>query len=237
MKRRKVLLWLGGGLLALAVTCYAAIPRLLPWVLERIRPDIVFRGDSRGKVLYLTIDDAPTLATGEILRVLEKHRVPAAFFVISGRIRSIDDLRKISQAGHLLGNHLRTTHACANLSWEEFQADFGDADRAIGQFQHGHFFRPSSGLCTKRQSAYASNRGYTTILGTMFPFDTLVRNQAVLRFLLEWLAVPGGILIMHDGNPRAATTAAVLDQVIPDLRRRGFEFRSLDELDPPKQSK
>ena len=237
MRRRTIVFWSAGGLLALAVACYAALPEMLPWMLERIRPDIMFRGDSRKKVIYLTIDDVPTAATGEILRVLAKHQVPATFFVISGRIRSDTDLRAIVQAGHLLGNHLRTTRACTKLSWEEFRADFDDTDRAIGKFRGTRFFRPPSGFCTEQQSAYARSRGYVTVLGTMFAFDTRVQNQAMLKFLLKWLAVPGGILVMHDGDLRAATTATVLDQIIPDLRRLGFEFRSLDELDTPKQSK
>ena len=117
-------------------------------------------------------------------------------------------------------------------------------DRFRGEFLGEEFFQVfqqrlelSGSKQVRQEAAYARSRGYVTVLGTMFAFDTRVQNQAMLKFLLKWLAVPGGILVMHDGDLRAATTATVLDQIIPDLRRLGFEFRSLDELDTPKQSK
>lgn len=48
--------------------------------------------------------------------------------------------------------------------------------------------------------------------------------------LVKWLAIPGGILIMHDGETRGARTAAVLDKIIPALKDAGYEFGDLNDL-------
>ncbi len=223
-------LWIGGALVGLWVLLWAMVPAMLPRLFEWYYPDIVFRGDGRRKVLYLTIDDSPTQRTGEILKVLAKHRVPATFFVISGRIRADSDLRAIVQAGHSLGNHLRTTRACSKLTLDEFKSDFDDTDRQIKRFSSSHYFRPPSGSCTTEQAEYARSRGYTPVLGTIYPLDAQIQRQAVLRFLIKWLTIRGGILIMHDGEARATTTAAVLNDIIPNLKRQGFEFAPLAEL-------
>jgi peptidoglycan/xylan/chitin deacetylase (PgdA/CDA1 family) len=41
--------------------------------------------------------------------------------------------------------------------------------------------------------------------------------------------VPGGILIMHDGDVRGRTTATVLDELIPQLKAAGYSFGRLEE--------
>jgi hypothetical protein len=46
--------------------------------------------------------------------------------------------------------------------------------------------------------------------------------------------VPGGIVIMHDGDVRGRTTAKVLADVLPALKRAGYTFESLDRMTPAK---
>jgi len=236
-KRLRRLLWTGGTILVVVAAPWAVVPELLPGILEWYRPEIVYRGDRHRKVIYVTIDDSPTSGTEKILAVLAKHRVPATFFVISGRIRSGADLRSIVEAGHSLGNHLRTTKACSRLGWDEFKADFDEADHALRRVSAVRFFRPPSGFCTVQQAQFARSRGCTPLLGTVYPLDALIQNKAALELLVRWLKIRGGILIMHDGDARAATTAAVLDEMIPELRRKGFAFASLQELNPGQPSR
>jgi peptidoglycan/xylan/chitin deacetylase (PgdA/CDA1 family) len=229
--RRAIHIFLVGGLVAFA-TCLA-VPYLLPTILEWIGPGIVFRGNSSKKIIYLTIDDVPSGATDEILAVLARHKVSATFFVISGRIKADGELAKLVQAGHHLGHHMRTTTACSKLSREAFKKDFDSTDAVLKQAAAAIFFRPPSDFGTIDQLAYARSKGYTPILGTVFPLDHWVKQKWLLVVLAKWLAVPGGILIMHDGGDRGAVTAAVLDEIIPAFRNAGYEFGDLNSLAVP----
>jgi peptidoglycan/xylan/chitin deacetylase (PgdA/CDA1 family) len=228
MRIRRWLIRIGVGLIVLGVAAGWALPRMIPSVLAWLRPDIVFRGDSSRRILYLTIDDSPSAGTAEILKVLAKHHVPATFFVIEDRVHSADDLRAIAAAGQGIGNHTRT-----RVTWTRFGAEFERTAELLAPFPGPRMFRPHSGYCSAAQAEFARQRGFRTVLGTVYAFDPKIENPMVLKLLLRWLAVPGGILILHDGAPRAARTAAVLDELIPEFRRRGYEFARLDELAKP----
>jgi len=158
--------------------------------------------------------------------------VPATFFVIGSRVHSDAQLRRIVEAGFSIGNHLRTTVQCSSLSLTEFRADFDFTDRLLRRFSAPAFFRPPSDLGTAEQLAYVASKGNQPVMGTVFPLDHWIQRPSVLAFLVRRLAVPGGIVIMHDGDVRGRTTAKVLADVLPALKRAGYTFESLDLLSP-----
>lgn len=223
MKRR----WL----IALTVGClcifaYFGFPYLAPKVLGWIYPDVVFRIPTDGRVLYITIDDAPSGATTEIMSVLAKHHVPATFFVIGSWVQSRHQLDQIREAGFTVGHHMWSTKPCSRLTSAEFRSSFDDTAQVLKGLE-GPYFRPPSGAGTAEQMAYVKSHGLVPILGTDFPLDSAIQNPRSLEFLVKWLAIPGGIVIMHDGNKRGWTTAKVLDAAIPELKKKGYEFRAL----------
>ena len=83
--------------------------------------------------------------------------------------------------------------------------------------------------------AYVRSKGYQPVLGTVFPLDHWINRPSILALLVRWLAVPGGIIIMHDGNSRGHTTAQVLDRVLPLLIKAGYKFEAL-ATGTPKQA-
>src|SRR6266481_4177558 len=62
---------------------------------------------SAGKACALTFDDGPNpRATPQLLALLEKHRVPATFFVLGKYVKQYPALTaEILAAGHAVGNH------------------------------------------------------------------------------------------------------------------------------------
>jgi peptidoglycan-N-acetylglucosamine deacetylase len=214
----------------LTLASLLALPHVLPWALSRYRPDIRFTGATKGKTLFLTIDDAPSKNTPEILRVLRKHDVTATFFVIADRVQSKTQLDEVVASGHSLGNHLKTTKACSKLSLAEFRSDFDTRSAVVEQRGKARLFRPASDFGTKEQIAYAQSKGYRATLGTVFQLDHWICDPRWLVGITRWLTVRGGIVILHDGDVRGHTTAAVLDQPIPTLKAAGYVFDRLDRV-------
>lgn len=227
---RKRLFILVGGLIFVGLLALVVTPHLAPWALGRWRSDICFRGASEAKRIFLTIDDAPSPGTAEILRTLKQHNVPATFFIIADRVHSHSQLQEIVAAGHSLGNHLRTTTPCSELSLEEFRKDFDACAATLSRVQPTRLFRPPSDFGTRHQMAYARGQGAVPVMGTVFPLDHWISNPTLLTMLGRWLSVRGGIVILHDGDSRGRTTANVLDQLIPKLKAAGYSFGRLDEI-------
>jgi len=224
---RGTLLGIAGGSIYLCL-----LPRLLPHELSWWRPDICFRGNADRKRLYLTIDDGPSDSTPAILAVLKKHNVPATFFIVGDQVHSDEQLRSIVEAGHSLGHHMRTFEPGTSMSSDRFSADFDFTDQLLRRFSTPLYFRPPSASCTTQQIAYVRSKEYRPILGTVFPFDYSIQRPSILVLLIRWLAIPGGIVIMHDGDVLGRTTAQVLDEVLPALKRAGYEFDTLDSMMP-----
>lgn len=69
--------------------------------------DAVYVGDTEEKVIYLTFDAGYEAGyTEQILDVLKKHDVKAAFFVVGTYIENNPELvRRMAEEGHIVGNH------------------------------------------------------------------------------------------------------------------------------------
>lgn len=206
-----------------------ALPHILPSALSFYRGDIRFAVATREKKIFVTIDDAPSKNTEEILRVLKKHGASATFFVIADRVTSLGQLEEIVTAGHSLGNHLKTTRACSKLSSAEFKSDFDACSALVERAGKPKVFRPASDFGTREQIVYAKSKGYQAVMGTVFPMDHVISDSDWLVRISRWLAVRGGILILHDGAVRGHTTAEVLDRLLPELKAAGYIFGRLDE--------
>ena len=68
-----------------------------------IIPPIV---DAKGKTVYLTFDDGPSIYTKEILDTLDKYGVKATFFVVNGKQNHL--MKEIVNRGHQIGLHTYT---------------------------------------------------------------------------------------------------------------------------------
>ncbi|MFT3870594.1 MAG: polysaccharide deacetylase family protein [Nibricoccus sp.] len=211
------------------IVSLAIFPFAVPRFLSVWRSDIIFRIPTKDKVVFLTIDDAPTEGTPAILDALKRHNVRATFFIISGRIRAPEQIDAILKAGHSVGNHMATSRAGWKLSHEDFVRDFDRCTAALRPHSEVRFFRPPSGYATKQQVAYANSNGMQAVLGSVYPFDAHFENTAIIVRLASWLSLNGGIIILHDGKDRKVRTAAVLDRLIPMLKRRGYRFGDLNE--------
>ncbi|DBA03180.1 TPA: hypothetical protein N0F65_003900 [Lagenidium giganteum] len=127
------------GLLS-SVAGLAAIAYLQPrwfmsFVVRNSHPSVLWCALTSSRVCALTIDDAPSPATPQLLDILAKHNVKATFFIISGNIPGNEEvLRRIVREGHVLGNHLTEDRASILDSLHVFEQKLQECDAALHCF-------------------------------------------------------------------------------------------------------
>lgn len=229
---------IAGGILILLLVLLALGPSLywLSPVLFRLwdsrSSDVLFRVRTGERVVALTIDDGPDPATTpEILEVLERHEARATFFLIGARAERHPELvRAIVAGGHEVANHMWEDVPSRGLDSTAFERRLLRAHRVLSRFAAPRWLRPGGGLYSERIVRRGEAHGYRVALGTVYPFDTIVRWPGlVARFIVGW-ARPGSILILHDGEGRGARTAEALRRALPDLRSRGYRVTTLSAL-------
>ncbi|MGH7541607.1 MAG: polysaccharide deacetylase family protein [Gemmatimonadota bacterium] len=217
--------------LALVPTLYWLSPLLFRFSASR-SPDVLFRVRTAERAIALTIDDGPDPATTpEILDVLERHGARATFFLIGSRAERHPELvRAIVARGQEIANHMWLDVPSRGLDSAVFERRLLRTHGVLSRFADPRWLRPGGGLYSDRIVRRAEAHGYRVALGTVYPFDTIVRwPELVARFVVAW-ARPGSVVILHDGGARGRRTAEALRRALPELRRRGYRVTTLSAL-------
>lgn len=195
-------------------------------------------GGGPDKVIALTIDDAPSEHTREILSLLEANDAHATLFVIGGQVAGREEvLREAVAAGNELGNHAMHDEAARALDPEVLEDQIGrvqglirqayvDAGAEGGGPKH-QYFRPGSGLFSTDMRALVDRLGYRLVLGGIYPHDPQVPYWWLNAWHILSMARDGGIIVCHD---RRSWTIPMLRKVLPELRRRGYRVVTISEL-------
>jgi peptidoglycan-N-acetylglucosamine deacetylase len=213
-----------------------------PFVLDALHKErVTWRMPFEGvpPTVYLTFDDGPNpSATPQVLDRLAAHRVKATFFLIEHHLtpETVPIVQRIANEGHRIGLH---SHTRALMFFEP-----GDLAAELTEFA-GHIaaitgqppcraFRPHAGARSSQMLEGLERIDYQMVgWGFMLWDFDLFRARSVRivpRLVRE--ASPGDIVVIHDGhheNPRADRryAAEVVDALIPELRKKGFEFGTI----------
>lgn len=186
--------------------------------------------------MALTIDDAPSEYTEEIMDVLKVNNATATFFVIGSQVHARENiLRNAVRNGFELGNHAMHDEPSRSLSDTELskqissvQARIAAAYDSVNMPQpKARYFRPGSGFFTTRMRALMKRLGYLIVLGGVYPHDPQVPYSNVNARHILSMVRPGAIIICHDRRP---WTAPMLRKVLPELMRRGYQVVTVSEL-------
>ena len=179
---------------------------------------------TRGFVAF-TFDDGPDDTTTPIvLDALERHRVPATFFVVGHRFtgrgkvaaRNRAVLEDIVARGHDIGNHTYRHHDLTTVPLNVAVKDFKKNARAIEK-SLGHrpyLFRAPYGRLPGTVSSAARRAGYTVAKWNIDLKDFRNRPDLAQRAVSAIESKGGGIVLLHDTKP---WTARAVDDMLTQL--------------------
>lgn len=205
--------------------------------------DAYYLGDTTSKVLYLTFDEGYENGnTPAILDILKELKIPAAFFVVKPYIDSQPDIiKRMVKEGHLVCNHSNTHPSMASIINEEkFNSEFStteDAFKKLTGKDMPKFFRPPMGKYSQYSLEKTQALGYKTIFWSFAYRDWLIDDQPDESYAIEKIESsvhPGGILLLHAVSD---TNTKVLKQVLLDLQKDGYKFKSLNDLPTEEKEK
>lgn len=210
-------------------------PACLIDYLQRRWPDVLWRVQTSNKIVALTIDDAPSEYTDEILQILKAHDAKATFFVIGSQVADREEtLVDLVRSGNELGNHAMYDEPSRNLSDVVLEEQI----RAVQDMIHNiydnagverpqKYFRPGSGFFSTRMRELLRRLGFRLVLGDVYPHDPQVQFWRVNAAHILSTVRPGSIIICHD---RRSWTAPMLRKVLSELGNRGYRVVTVTDL-------
>ena len=198
--------------------------------------DAAYIGNQREKVLYLTFDAGyENGCTAEILDILQKHEVKAAFFLVGNYIEKNADLtRRMVEEGHIVGNHTMHHYDMSKLSEKgAFSKELQDLEalfrEATGQ-EMPKFYRPPQGIYSAENLKMAQELGYKTVFWSLAYVDwnndaQPTKEQAFAKLLPR--THNGAVVLLHSTSK---TNAEILDELLTKWEEMGYRFGSVEEL-------
>lgn len=200
------------------------------------RYDAAFVGDSSEKVLYLTFDAGYENGhMKQILAVLKKHDVPAAFFLVGDYLENNADLvRQMVEDGHIVGNHTAHHPDMSKLKDPAaFAAELTEVEEQFTQItgkELPKYYRPPQGLYSEENLKMAQELGYRTVFWSLAYADWDNQKQPSHQYAFGKLMPRthnGAVVLLH---ATSQTNAEILDDLLTEWKQQGYRFASLDTL-------
>ncbi len=197
--------------------------------------DAAYLGDPGKKTLYLTFDAGyENGATAKILDTLQKHGVPAAFFLAGHYIdKNADLVRRMEAEGHTVGNHTMSHPDLTKLDSAAFTREIQTLEeryREVTGKPMPKFLRPPQGVFNENVLKQAQNLGYRTVFWSLAYVDWNNDAQpsweeAEKRLLSR--THPGAVILLHSTSK---ANAEYLDAFLTYWEEQGYTFGTLEEL-------
>ena len=186
------------------------------------------------KVVALTFDDGPSKHTNKILNTLERENARATFFVVGNKASFYQELLlKMVAGGNEIGNHSYSHKLLTRLSSEEFKKDI-DKTQSIIFETTGYTprtIRPTYGGYSDK---LMSNTDLKLTLWDVDSSDWRYKSEnRIVKNVLNYVE-DGDIILMHDTFAR---TASSVEKIIKALKKEGYIFVTVSELDDIKKQR
>ena len=196
-----------------------------------------YRIPTEEKVVALTYDDGPLDPyTGQLISVLEKHKVQATFFFIGKRIECHTETAKLAlKHGHQIANHSYSHPKFSRKSIKFTIDEINKTDQLIRDLGVNYeiVFRAPYGNRFLILPYVLKKLKKKQVLFDFFPNPRDwwgSKPEEVVYSILQQVR-PGSIIVLHDGNTTAAPLVCdYTDLLITEMKKLGYRFLRVDEL-------
>jgi peptidoglycan-N-acetylglucosamine deacetylase len=182
------------------------------------------------KAVALTIDDGPSpIYTPQILRLLHRYRITAAFSMIGVNVDAYPGVaREVAEAGHMIMNHTWTHPDLAFMSPSAVRDEMTYATHAIHRAtgRVPKMFRAPYGAWSPTVLQCCEQLHMTPVDWSVDPRDWSLPGVASIVDNIMENTRTGSIILEHDGGGNRSETVAALRIVLPRLLAEGFHFRT-----------
>jgi peptidoglycan-N-acetylglucosamine deacetylase len=199
----------------------------IPTLADAVFPDLLFR--KRDNRLYLTLDDAPSPATPDLLSLLIRYHIRATFFLIGKHIETYPDLaEQIVQSGHHIANHSFSHQA--RYTPAELEAEITRTELLLhglngNTVSRTSLFRFPYGRFNHALRQSLKKQHTQGVMWSVMPgdFDESVSAERLAHHLRN--ARGGDIIVLHDSVKTIAKLSKALPMVLePMLEKFQFEL-------------
>ncbi|MFC7061881.1 delta-lactam-biosynthetic de-N-acetylase [Halobacillus seohaensis] len=195
-----------------------------------------FYADHTGdKVVYFTFDNGYEGGyTNQVLDILKEQEVPATFFVTGHYINSAPELvKRMNAEGHLIGNHSWSHPDFTKISKSEMKKELDQVNYAVQNLTGQHtmpYLRPPRGTFNNSTLRLARELGYIHAFWSIAFVDWETNHQKGWEYAFDHIMGqihPGAVILLHTVSE---DNADALENLIVELRKRGYQFGSLNDL-------
>jgi peptidoglycan/xylan/chitin deacetylase (PgdA/CDA1 family) len=184
-------------------------------------------------LIALTFDDGPSASvTPGLLSYLQRHHLPATFFVVGERIPGNHRLlRRMARHGFRIGNHTYHHENLPTLSNAQIHRTMAHTRRALRRagVRQSPLMRPPYGSINRRVRKVIHRMGMVPVLWTVDSLDwTGISTSAIVHHVLSQLHRGHNIVLQHDGVANSPSSVAALPRIVESARKRGYCFGRLD---------
>lgn len=191
-------------------------------------------GSKDSKNIYLTFDVGYEGGfTDKILDILKENNVKAAFFITGQYVKTSENtIKRMIDEGHIVGNHTVNHPSLPSCSDEKIEEEIMTMHKKIYEkFNYEmKYMRPPKGEFSEKSLACIEKLGYKTVMWS-FAYDDWDNNKQGReeygkKKILDNLH-NGEIMLLH---ATSKDNSNILDYIIKETKKQGYEFKSLDEF-------
>ena len=186
-----------------------------------------------GKACALTFDDGPNpRATPQLLALLERHHVPATFFVLCKYVKQYPGLTaEILGAGHAIGNHTYGHPSLLFFTRRQIMDELSRCEDVVFKAtgQHSRMVRPPFGFRGPQFHSAANEIGFSKVV--MWSVSARDWNPQPASRVIDRIrkVKPGDVALFHDGDHRVPDAGRshmlqALEYWLPRWQDSGLEF-------------
>jgi peptidoglycan/xylan/chitin deacetylase (PgdA/CDA1 family) len=200
------------------------ISTVLP-LIHQLDKRLLWRVDTKDKVLYLTFDDGPIPElTPWVLDTLKAHGARATFFCLGRNVEAHPALfQRLKDEGHAVGNHTYDHPS----GWRSERSAYYRSVLRCQALTRTDLFRPPYGRATSSQINTLRKR-YTLVMWDVLSgdFEERMTGQDCVD-VVRTKARPGSIIVFHDNLLSEIRMRYALPRVLEHFTKLGYRFDPL----------